>query len=89
MGPEPWPIVSTDLYLELDEDNMLAVPIRDTRRPGSRVVTEPISEVGQAVFDRLSALPLTWLGGDAPGARGWPGSGGYPADIRPRSNRSG
>ncbi len=25
MGPEPWLIVSSDLYLELSEDNMLAV----------------------------------------------------------------
>ena len=66
MGPEPWLIVSNDLYLELNEDNMLAVPIRDTSRPGSRVVTEPIPDVGQAVLDRISALPRTWLIGDAP-----------------------
>ncbi len=26
LGPEPWLIVSNDLYLELNEDNMLAVP---------------------------------------------------------------
>jgi hypothetical protein len=64
MGPEPWLIVSNDLYLELNEDNMLAVPIRDTSRPGSRVVTEPIPDVGQAVLDRISALPRTWLIGD-------------------------
>jgi hypothetical protein len=57
MGPEPWLIVSNDLYLELSEDNMLAVPIRDTTRPGSRVVTEPIPDVGQAVLDRITALP--------------------------------
>jgi hypothetical protein len=42
MGPEPWLIVSNDLYLELSETNMLAGPIRDTSRSGSRVVTEPI-----------------------------------------------
>lgn len=30
MGSEPWLIVSNGLYLELSEDNMLAVPIRDT-----------------------------------------------------------
>jgi hypothetical protein len=45
---------------------MLAVPIRDTNRPGSRVVTEPIPDVGQAVLDRISALPRTWLTGDDP-----------------------
>ena len=45
---------------------MLAVPIRDTSRPGSRVVTEPIPDVGQAVLDRISALPRTWLIADAP-----------------------
>ncbi len=66
MGPEPWLIVSSDLYLELSEDNMLAVPIRDTSRPGSRVVTEPIPDVGQAVLDRITALPRTWLIGDDP-----------------------
>jgi mRNA-degrading endonuclease toxin of MazEF toxin-antitoxin module len=65
-GPEPWLIVSNDLYLELSEDNMLAVPIRDTSRPGSRVVTEPIPDVGQAVLDRITALPRTWLVGDDP-----------------------
>ncbi|MGH3923735.1 MAG: hypothetical protein ACRDTT_12855 [Pseudonocardiaceae bacterium] len=66
LGPEPWLIVSNDLYLELNEDNMLAVPIRDTNRPGSRVVTEPIPDVGQAVLDRITALPRTWLIGDDP-----------------------
>lgn len=45
MGPEPEPVVSNDLYLELSEDNLLAVPIRDTTRPGCRVVTEPIPDV--------------------------------------------
>jgi hypothetical protein len=30
------------------------------------VVTEPIPDVGQAVLDRISALPRTWLIGDAP-----------------------
>ncbi|MGH3766482.1 MAG: hypothetical protein ACRDTX_15260 [Pseudonocardiaceae bacterium] len=65
MGPEPWLIVSNDLYLELNEDNMLAVPIRDTNRLGSRVVTEPIPDVGQAVLDRISAIPRTWLIGDS------------------------
>jgi hypothetical protein len=41
MGPELWLIVSNDLYLELSEDTMLAVPIRDTSRPepGSSVKT--------------------------------------------------
>lgn len=66
MGPEPWLIVSSDLYLELSEDNMLAVPIRDTTRPGSRVVTEPIPDVGQAVLDRISAPPRSWLIGPDP-----------------------
>jgi mRNA-degrading endonuclease toxin of MazEF toxin-antitoxin module len=66
MGPEPWLIVSSDLYLELGEDNMLAVPIREMSRPGSRVVTEPIPDVGQAVLDRISALPRTWIVGDDP-----------------------
>jgi hypothetical protein len=66
MGPEPWLIVSNDLYLELSEDNMLAVPIRLTSSPGSRVVTEPIPDVGQAVLDRISALPRTWLMGEDP-----------------------
>jgi hypothetical protein len=46
--------------------NMLAVPIRDTSRPGSRVVTELIPDVGQAVLDRITALPRTWLIGDEP-----------------------
>ena len=45
----------------LSEDNMLAVPIRHTSSPGSRVVTEPIPDVGQAVLDRITALPRTWL----------------------------
>lgn len=31
----------------------------DIRQPGSRVVTEPIPDVGQAVLDRISALPRT------------------------------
>ncbi len=66
MGPERWLIVSNDLYLELSEDNMLAVPIRDTSSPGSRVVTEPIPDVGQAVLDRITALPRTLLIGDDP-----------------------
>ena len=38
--------MSNDLYLEGSEDNMLAVPIRDTSHPGPRVVTEPIPDVG-------------------------------------------
>ena len=42
------------------------MPIRDTTRPGSRVVTEPIPDVGQAVLDRITALPRTWLIGDKP-----------------------
>jgi mRNA-degrading endonuclease toxin of MazEF toxin-antitoxin module len=62
--PEPWLIVSNDLYLELSEDNMLAVPIRDISSPGSRVVTEPIPDVGQAVLDQITALPRTWLIGE-------------------------
>ncbi|HYZ54631.1 MAG TPA: hypothetical protein VE733_14175 [Streptosporangiaceae bacterium] len=66
MGPEPYLIVSSDLYLELSEDNMLAVPVRVTGRPGSRVVTEPIPDVGAAVLDRVTALPRTWLMGDSP-----------------------
>jgi mRNA-degrading endonuclease toxin of MazEF toxin-antitoxin module len=66
MGPEPWLVISSDLYLELGEDNMLAVPVRDIRQPGSRVVTEPIPDVGQAVLDRISALPKTWVTGDDP-----------------------
>jgi mRNA-degrading endonuclease toxin of MazEF toxin-antitoxin module len=66
MGSELWLIVSNDLYLELNEDNMLAVPIRDTNRPGSRIVTEPIPDVGQAVLDRITALPRTWLMGEDP-----------------------
>jgi hypothetical protein len=45
---------------------MLAVPIRDTSCPASRVVTEPIPDVGQAVLDRITALPRTWLIGDEP-----------------------
>jgi hypothetical protein len=40
---------------------MPAAPIRDTCRPGSRVVTEPIPDVGQAVLDRITALPRTRL----------------------------
>ncbi len=48
---------------------MLAVPIRDTSRPGSRIVTEPIPDVGQAVLDRITALPRTWLTGDQPIAK--------------------
>ncbi|MGH3770379.1 MAG: hypothetical protein ACRDRW_03100 [Pseudonocardiaceae bacterium] len=44
----------------------MAVPIRDTSRPGSRVVTEPIPDVGQAVLDRITALPRTWQLGDTP-----------------------
>jgi hypothetical protein len=55
-----------DLHLELSEDNLLAVPIRDTTRPGSRVVTEPIPDGGEAVLDRITALPRTWLIGDEP-----------------------
>lgn len=66
MGPEPWLIVSSDLYLELGEDNMLAVPVRITDRPGARVVTEPIPDLGTAVLDRITALPRSWLMGDDP-----------------------
>lgn len=66
LGPEPWLIISSDLYLELGEDNMLAVPIRDISQPGSRVVTEPIPDVGQAVLDRISALPKAWVIGQEP-----------------------
>jgi mRNA-degrading endonuclease toxin of MazEF toxin-antitoxin module len=66
LGPEPWLIVSSDLYLELGADNMLAVPIRNIGQPGSRVVTEVIPDVGQAVLDRISALPKSWITGDDP-----------------------
>lgn len=66
MGPELYLIVSSDLYLDLSEDNMLAVPVRVTGRPGSRVVTEPVPDVGAAVLDRVTALPRGWLIGDAP-----------------------
>jgi hypothetical protein len=66
LGPEPWLVVSSDLYLELGEDNMLAVPIRNIGQPGSRVVTELIPDVGQAVLDRVSAIPRSWITGDDP-----------------------
>lgn len=36
------------------------------RVPGSPVVTEPIPDMGQAVLDRISALPRTWVTGDDP-----------------------
>jgi hypothetical protein len=57
LGPEPWLIVSNDLYLELNEDNMLAVPIRDTNRPGSRVVTEPISDGASSAGSHQRVTP--------------------------------
>ncbi len=66
MGPEPWLVVSSDLYLELSEDNVLAVPVRVTGQPGSRVVTEPLPDIGVAVLDRVTALPRTWLIGSSP-----------------------
>jgi hypothetical protein len=66
MGPEPYLIVSSDIYLDLTEDNTLAVPVRVTGRPGPRVVTESIPDVGMAVLDRVTALPRGWLMGDAP-----------------------
>lgn len=59
-------MVSNDLHLELSEDNMPTVPIRNTTRPGSRVVTEPIPDVGEAVLGWITAFPRTWLIGDDP-----------------------
>ena len=45
---------------------MLAVPVRASDRPGSRIVTEPVPDVGMAVLDRVTALPRSWLMGDEP-----------------------
>jgi hypothetical protein len=66
MGPEQWMLVSSDLYLELDVDNMHAVPVLAADSAGWRVVTEHLPGIGVAVLDRVTALPRTWLIGSEP-----------------------
>jgi len=64
-GPEPWLIVSNDLYLELERDNMLAVPIRDTSRP--------VPTWARRCWTGSPRYPRTWLIGDEPVAELHPG----------------
>ena len=64
---------------------MPAVPIRNTR-PSSRVVTEPIPDVGDAVLGWITAFPSTWLIGDdrSPiSTRSRPGRPTHPQSDRP------
>lgn len=61
MGPEPVLVVSSDLYHELSEDNVIIAPIRTSKSPGARVVTEHIPNIGTAVLDRIGSVPRSWF----------------------------
>lgn len=60
MGPEPWLVVSNDMYLELFEGHLLAVPVRTNQQPGPYVVSEEIPGAGVAALDRVTSLPRDW-----------------------------